>query len=101
MSLFSVVHQKVNQYGEKHRKIDRILTHPRWVVRGYVFLVEHEGKLYILVNYNDLELAIARLPAKTINNTDFSTIYSIPVSANEEEMQRAICGVFTWASRLR
>ena len=100
MNLFTQIRQKTDEIGTPLRPIHRILTHPRWVARGYVFLVESDGKLYFLVHQKDLEVAIAKLPTKTVRGVDMTRIMGIPVSEDEEEMKKIINGVFRWASRL-
>lgn len=101
MNLLTGMRRKVDELGEELRRIDRILTHPRWIVRGYMFLVQYRGRYYLLVNKKDLEIAVARLPSKTIKGIDLSMVMGIPVSNREEDVMKVIDGVFTWASKLQ
>lgn len=100
MSLFTAIRQKTDEIGTPLRPVHRILTHPRWVTRGYVFLVEYGGKLYFLVHEKDLEVAIAKLPTKTVRGIDMTRILGIPVSNKEEDMTKIISGVFLWTYKL-
>lgn len=101
MNLFTGIRHSVDELGERIHRVDRILTHQKWVVRGYMFLVEDKGKHYLLVNRKDVELAIARLPSKTVRGMDFSKIFDIPVSDDEEDMTKVLNGIFKWACKLQ
>lgn len=100
-NLFTGIRQSVDELGEKIQRVETILTHPKWVVRGYMFLVEDKGKCYLLVNKKDVELAIARLPSKTVQGMDFSKIFDIPVSDKEEDITKVLNGRFKWTCKLQ
>ena len=100
MTLFSDIRYAVDTLRMQKRRVYEILTHKKWVARGYAYLVEYNGRHYMLVNTHDLEVAIAKLPSKTIDNMDTSRIFDVPVNDSEQKLTEVMKGVFQWASRL-
>lgn len=100
-SIFSDVAYWKSTLRQTRRKIYRILTSKKLIARGFVYLVEWEGKFYLLVNTNDLEIAIAKLPSKSIEQLNLDNrIMDIPCEENEELVGKVSTGLFAWASKL-
>ena len=83
------------------KKIEAVLVSKKYVARGYVYVVEHDDKHYILVNSTDFNAALSRLPSYTIDKINLSArVFDIPIVENEGKAFSVQTGVFRWASRL-
>ena len=100
MTLFTDIRYTVDMLRSQKRRVYNILTHEKWVARGYVYLVEYNSKFYMLVNKHDLEVAIAKLPSKTIENMDTSRIFDVPVVEGADKLTEVMKGIFHWSSKL-
>ena len=97
--MFTGVRESKRLARKEGKKIEAIIVHRTMVVRDYMFLVELDGRYYILVNAHDLDLALARLPSKTIDGLD-SRILDVPIIEEESRVFPVLGGVFKWACRL-
>lgn len=93
MNIFEKIRRAVENAKTRGQRVTEILMDSTWVARNGVFLVEFEGKFYIIINKGDLMHAIAGLPQ--IEQTSLQEhIYNIPVWEDSYKVLQVMCGVF-------
>lgn len=100
-TLFSNVRYFKDRLRERLKKLNQIIVSRSYVSRGYVFLIELDGKYYLLVNANDYHVALSHLPAASLDEVNLSSyIMGVPLVESENEALRVQTGVFQWACKL-
>lgn len=99
MNLFSTIRYYKDRL--KPHGLEEIVSSRKSAARGYVFIVELDGKYYMLVNGNDLNVALSQLPSKTLDTINLSSrLLDVPITDSEHKAHSIQNGVFKWASRL-
>ena len=101
ITLFSKVRYLKDQLRASANKIQEVVVSRKSVVRGFVFLIELDGKYYLLVNETDLNVALSQLPKSTIDNVNLSgKLLDLPLVESEDKAMKAQTGVFKWVLAL-
>lgn len=100
MNALQAIREAIRILEERGRIASKILLHPTWTTRGYVFIVDHNHKAYVIVNSNDFNVAAATMvmEGKEAELQDFS--FGVPVEESTSEIQKAIGGTYIWTLTL-
>lgn len=91
VNALDAIREAINFLKRRGEKI-KIVTHPTWTSRGYVFVTKVNNQGYIVANSYDVDIACA---AAYMNGRDIAEYtYTIPVEADPMEMQAASGGLY-------
>ena len=82
--------------AERGQYADRIVMHPTWTSRGYVFVADSWERIYIVVNEHDFNVATATLMMEHPEADLVDYCFGVPLCKDEKEFQRAIGGTYIW-----
>ena len=93
MNLFEQLRRIADYAKERHYWIDEILIHRYLVARGFVYLVEHRERYFVLMNSCDLDIAISQMPSIS-TSVPYNFVMGIPIAEDAEKIKQVFCGVF-------
>jgi hypothetical protein len=93
MNLFEELRRIADLMKQKHKWVDEILIHRKFVARGYVYLVEYQERFFILMNSYDLDIAINQMPSIPAKYP-LNYIVGIPICEDGEKIKQIMTGVF-------
>lgn len=90
----------LSEYREQDKPVSEILIDSIYVVPGYAFVTEYQGKRYMLINKSDFDRLSAGLEA---HHRELLTQHwtGIPVFEDREKVGKIVCGIFERAMSMR
>lgn len=92
------IHELMDEYKAKGIYISEIYHHTSGVVRGWMFVLEYEGKYYLVLNTFDLRKALKGIPLSRAMEVE-PRIFDVPVYEDEAKINKVMAGVFVWAKQ--
>lgn len=96
MNALEAISAAIEYLSERGMIPYRIIMHPTWTSRGYVFVVDFDGKEYIVLNRRDFDAAAAWLSMLDTGEDLVDYAYGVPFIEDPIEFQKIMTGVFVW-----
>ena len=101
MNALEGIAKAVNFLRERGVVPEKVLLHPTFTTRNYVFIVEKDAKLYVIANSKDVDLAASLLIMNEASEDLTDYVHGVRLSESESEFISVNGGYYVWTLPLQ